>query len=140
METPESAPYGEMTGTSMAAPHVSGLAAIVLSNFPQSNFPHFTSSMVADCLLKGATPLFYDENHSCSYELQTFTAASLNTLLKEHPEGIEISKDQFIASSSVHNPHHIKVTKEWWEKSQEMYGQGRVNLKNALKLAKKMDL
>lgn len=41
-----------MSGTSMAAPHVSGIAAIVLSNYPQ-----LTAQQLGDCLLKGATPI-----------------------------------------------------------------------------------
>lgn len=131
--TPESAPYGEMTGTSMATPHVSGLAAVL-----SSNFPHFTNHMLSECLLKGATPLLHDENASCSYELKNFTASCLNSLLEEHPEGIEISKDQFISTNSIDSLAHLKVTKEWWQKSQELFGQGRVNLKNALNFAKEM--
>ena len=133
METAESAAYGAMTGTSMAAPHVSGLAAVL-----SSNYPLLTHHRIAECFLKGATPLLYDENHMCTYELKTFTAASLNALLENHPEGIEISQDQFISSISFDNPSHLKVTKEWWQKSQERFGQGRVNLQNALDYAKEM--
>lgn len=41
-----------MSGTSMAAPHVSGIAAIVLSNYPE-----LSAKQLSDCLLKGATPI-----------------------------------------------------------------------------------
>lgn len=134
METPESAAYGEMTGTSMATPHVSGIGAIVLSNHP-----HLENHEIADCLLKGAIPLLYDENSSCAYELTNFTAASLNaSLVATYPQVIEIPRGQFISSSPATTPDYLEVTTEWWEKSQELYGQGRVNLQNALSYAKDM--
>jgi hypothetical protein len=124
---------GLMTGTSMAAPKVTGAAAVVLSNYP-----HLNNKMTGDCLLKGATPLLYDENRWCIYELKTFTAGALTSALEKNPEGIEVVKDQFIASTPFNIPSSLKITKKWWEKSQELFGQGRVNIQNALEFAKKI--
>lgn len=51
--------YGNMQGTSMACPHVSGVAALVVSYF---GGPGFTADMLKERLLNGANPDILPEN------------------------------------------------------------------------------
>lgn len=50
--------YGYMYGTSMACPHVSGVAALVLSRFGSSTY---TPEMLRERLLLSVNPLIYDQ-------------------------------------------------------------------------------
>lgn len=106
----------EMSGTSMAAPHVSGIAAVVLSNYPQ-----LTGMELATCLLESATPIIMtDEGRPVA--LTSITTGELNQRLKRGSMGIVVDK--------------IKITPKIWAHSQRLYGQGRANLENALRWAK----
>lgn len=51
--------YGGMQGTSMACPHVSGVAALIVSHFAG---PGFTNATLRDKLIKGANPTAVSKN------------------------------------------------------------------------------
>lgn len=79
----------EMSGTSMAAPHVSGAAAIVMSNYPQ-----LTHEQVAEALLKGATPILFDKN-GFPFEVQKATAGDIESSKRYSKEQIEQSRRKY---------------------------------------------
>lgn len=49
-------PFDEKTGTSMAAPHVTGVAARI-----SSRFPNLSAEEIGDAIIKGATPILLNE-------------------------------------------------------------------------------
>lgn len=106
--------FGLHTGTSMAAPQVSGIAALVLSRHP-----HISGKELAKALLEGATPLI-DIGETFALALEDITAKYLNDKLQLSPQGIQIDG--------------YTITPEVWERSQKLYGQGRVNYKGALEV------
>jgi subtilisin family serine protease len=64
--------YGEMSGTSMAAPIVSGIAGLVLSQHPD-----FSSAQIKQCILAGALKggnAVGDNNHSIVHKFKSVSA------------------------------------------------------------------
>ena len=66
--TSGSGSYGYMQGTSMACPHVTGIAALIASRF---GGPGFTRDQLKDILLGTANPVIYDYNPAYSGMLGT---------------------------------------------------------------------
>lgn len=64
--TNASGKYGNMQGTSMACPHVVGVAALVVSHY---GAPGFTREMLIDILKGSANPVIYDYNPMLSDKL-----------------------------------------------------------------------
>lgn len=64
--TNASGKYGEMQGTSMACPHVVGVAALVVSHY---GGPGFTRQQLIDILKGSANPVIYDYNPMLSDKL-----------------------------------------------------------------------
>lgn len=106
--------YKPLTGTSMAAPHVSGVATLVASEFPT-----FNAAQLSKSLLRGATPLIINEEGDI-FELSSLTTGELIRKLARAP--------------SVFSDG-ITVTRQMWKNSKKLFGQGRVNHKGALKRA-----
>lgn len=59
--TAASGKYGYMQGTSMACPHVTGVAALIVSHY---GGPGFTRDQMINILLDSANPVLYDHNPS----------------------------------------------------------------------------
>lgn len=109
--------YQVNSGTSFSAPHVSGVAAVVLSNFPE-----LTTAQLAQCLLDSATPLLMTENGT-SFELSDVTSYELKSAFSNAPD-----------AASIKIQGHV-IDRQDWMRGKSCFGQGRVHLENALKLA-----
>lgn len=114
-ETSTSEGTRRMTGTSMAAPHVSGVAAIVLSNCP-----HLTGDQLSTCLLQGATPLVVFDDGT-PYALENMTVEQL--------EKAFFNQNTIPVSNK-------NITMEDVARGRRLYGMGRVNCEGALEYAK----
>jgi subtilisin family serine protease len=128
--------YGKMDGTSMAAPHVTGIAAVILSNFPE-----LTAAELAMCLLDGATPILLDSKGN-PYEFKEGmipkrpagngkeffyrTAKMLEEILGEAKKG-----EMEDVKPLLNGPTASKL-REDWERGRRQYGMGRVNLEGSL--------
>lgn len=117
MKEADSKAYEQASGTSLSAPHVSGAAAVVLSNNPQLSSEQLTKS-----LLDGATPLLISADN-VAYELSGLMTKDI--------------VDAFIANPNAESIviKNQKVLHDDWLRGQASYGQGRVNLDNSLYLA-----
>lgn len=104
-------------GTSYATPHVSGVAAVVLSNFPT-----LTTMQLASCLLNSATPLLATQS-GISYELLGVTSGELKEEFAKYPYA-----DSIKINGQV-------IDRQDWLRGKAHFGQGRVHLENAMKLA-----
>jgi hypothetical protein len=121
MTDTQSASYEEMTGTSMATPHVSGVAAVVLSRYPM-----LTIEQLGRCLLDSATPLIIKDS-GMTIELSNVMACYLSLAFENSP---------YAATITIQGHTVNRVD---WMRGKACYGQGRVHLGNALKLANMMN-
>ena len=71
MSTLPNSQYGVMSGTSMACPHVSGVAALIVSYF---GGPGFTNEMLKEKLLKSANTAIISQNYSIGGLVDTYGA------------------------------------------------------------------
>lgn len=118
----QSSAYEVKSGTSFSAPHVSGVAAVVLSNHPT-----MTPAQLSQCLLDSATPLLMTAE-GVTVELTDITACELRRAFEQDVDAESI----LIGGQRVHV--------EDWLRGLECFGQGRVHLENALKLADEMNV
>jgi subtilisin family serine protease len=81
--------YGKMTGTSFAAPHVAGVAAVVLSNYPT-----LIQEQLAQALLLGATPIMLDLN-GIPYEVPGIDAGCVGSSGLFSPDQITASRRKY---------------------------------------------
>jgi hypothetical protein len=108
-------------GTSFAAPFVSGIAAILLSNFPDAS-----STDVCEAILRSATPIL----------LRPTTKRLHKVPVALHKESMIMLKSGQVYKTMVYDPafaqecreKDIMVTAEMIRDGREKYGQGRVNL------------
>ena len=75
--------YGSMQGTSMAAPHVSGVAALVVSH---CGGPGFTNDQLVDKLVNGANPNVLPRNSRIGPMIDAFGAIMYGSSVP--PEGV----------------------------------------------------
>jgi subtilisin family serine protease len=81
--------YGEESDTSYAAPHVSGAAAIVMSQFPT-----LSAKDVSKCLREGATPILLGTD-GLPYELTDCDAGTAITIYPELEGEIKRSRAKY---------------------------------------------
>lgn len=76
--------YGNMQGTSMACPHVSGVAALVVSHF---GGPGFTNTTLKEKLLKGANAEALPRNSKIGVLVDAFGAMTYGGTIAPEPVG-----------------------------------------------------
>jgi hypothetical protein len=114
--------YAKESGTSMAAAQVTGVAAVLLSNFPS-----LTAEELATCLLEGAVPILIndkDEPYLLKNSLRDktknyFTNSDLKNWIKESETDV------------TQHPITPQIIRDW-DEGKKLYGMGRVNLEGAL--------
>ena len=128
---PEAPKFNDMSGTSMAAPMVSGAAALV-----QQAFPYLGGKQIADVLF--STAFKKDDLNLSSYMIQSYAGQTRVLFFKDNKLGItfEQAKARYPALAAQCNNESVSCHEVTFE---DVFGQGLLNVGDAVKGIKYFD-
>lgn len=127
---PEAPKFSDMSGTSMAAPMVSGAAALV-----QQAFPYLGGKQIADVLF--STAFKKDDLNLSSYMIQSYAGQTRVLFFKDNKLGITFEEAKIAAAGLGHScGGSVSCHEVTFE---DVFGQGLLNVGDAVKGIKYFD-